>query len=71
MTFCGDSNFSAYPNCLEYDDPILKGLGMILDLNQLEVSTDFQFDICIIGAGATGIAIARALKQLKIKCDFV
>ena len=36
---------------------------MLIDTRELTTSRQLHYDVCIVGAGAAGIALARALKS--------
>jgi len=44
---------------------------MILDISKLDASKEFETDVCIVGAGAAGIAIAQALTNSDVDCYVV
>ena len=37
---------------------------MIVDLNSVDAGTVFEADVCVVGAGAAGVALARRLAEL-------
>ncbi len=44
---------------------------MLINQNEIQEDSEFNFDLCIIGAGACGIAIARFFNNLKLNVALI
>ena len=44
---------------------------MLIHPNEIQPETEFDFDLCVIGAGACGIAVARTFNHRNVKVALI